>query len=217
MAHGPVDGDRIFRVTLQFQLSQSRCSTRFHVRDAGVQDKGEQDVLDLVVPIADTQFRALLTQQDKLLGVDVVHLATKTGVQHSFGTTAGSIAVGVGNEVPSFNAVTLALKGELRTKYGHGRMFLPVHSDTFIESEQLAAGGVTAINSLITALTDEFVGSPLTHDFVMCNYHAAKGSYTSPTTGVTRPAMPESYYDVVSIRLNTQVTSLGSRKAGRGS
>lgn len=220
MAHGAVNDvpvQRVFRVNILFELGTSKCSTGFYLRDLGLNGQEPQDVVDAVQPIANVQFRALLLSGDKLTAVDAIRLDNKTGAQHAFSTTAGSVALSAENTMPSFNACTLALRGELRSKQGHGRMFLPARPDTFVSAETINAAGVTAINAFITAMNDEFLDGGVGQELRLCNYHKAKPAYTNSETGTTRPALPESYYDVVSMRLNTTVTPLGSRKVGRGS
>lgn len=223
MSYGTVAGppqQNIFRVEIQFELENAKCQTGFYLRDALLNDNDLQDVLDAVVPIADTQFRAMLMAPDLLTGVDVVRIFDKVGISHSFSSTAGSVAGGLDSTVPGFTACVLNLKGERRIKLGQGRMFLPVRFETWVTGSQVSNAGVAVINPFITAMTDAFIGNQLTGGLQLCNYHDAKPE--RPTTrkgqpGPNLPAVPASYYDVTSLRLNRTLTSLGSRKLGNGS
>lgn len=170
-----------------------------------------------MIPWADTHFRSLLYTGDQLLGVDVLRLTDKTGAAHSFSTTAGSFAITGVHLLPSFMMVPVSLKGEQRTRHGQGRMFWPVRSEEQIQGDEVEATRRTLFQNVLTALTDAFIVNVVTGDIRLCNYHDAMPQRTNASGAVVRPALPASWYDVTSARINFTVSALRSRKVNVGS
>jgi hypothetical protein len=220
MATGPWGGlldQRVFRVKIAFKLGQSNCQTGFHLRDVGVNTLDPADVVDLVRPWADVNFRALLKTTDSLVGVDAENLVSKEGASHSFTTTAGSMAVDATTAGPSFLMVPISLKGERRTRYGQGRMLWPVVNDLHTSENAMTAAGQTLFQGAIDELAELFIGPAITTSAHMINLHELLPA-TRPHTGPEPlPEVPATWYDVTSIRLNTTISSLRSRKVNVGS
>lgn len=220
MARGEVGSgvtqEEALRVKIIWQVGLNQCQTGFGLRSEGL------EVVDLVESLADvvawahTSFRTLLMDTDTLLGVDIVNVVTKEGNAHSWSNVKGTVSAGT-NILPAFLQVPVSLKSELRSKLGQGRMLWPVRSDGYLDGETLNAAGTLAYTGVIDALVAKFVGSGATSNYRMCNFHAAKDAYTNSETGYTRPATPAMYYDVTTVRLNSAVSMVESRKAGRGS
>jgi len=221
MARGTWGGaldPNIFKVTIRFRLGTQKCQTGFKLRDVGIDDNSEQDVADEVYAQLQAEFRGLLHQSDDALeSIDAQIMGRDTG--YSLPATLTDGTLGFGNDVgePTFMATVVALKSEIRKRYGQGRMFLPTVSEASVDSDVLSAAGQAIYNTFITKVTDHFTGDEVTHDLLLVNAHPLLPAHTNPNTGRTRPEIPASWYDVLSLRLNTVVTSLRSRKVGVGS
>lgn len=204
------------RVKIEWQIGTNRCQTGFGLIAEGL------EITDLTEPLADvvewvqTHFRTLLMDTDTLLGVDIAHVEDKIGNSHSFSNVKGTISAGT-NIVPAFLTVPVSFKSSRRAKYGQGRALWPVRSDGYIDGETINAAGQAAYTTVLNALSAAFVGDAATSDYKLINFHEALDAYTNDDTGYTRPAIPRMWYEVTSIRPNWTVSSVKSRKAGRGS
>jgi len=207
----------IFKVNLLFLMGTSKCQTGFKLRDVGIQDNDANEVAAEVLTQLQAPFVALLSPQDSFLGVDVLKLGTDEGGWAPGTMGAGQWDTTVAAELPNFTSMCLNLKSEVRKRYGQGRMFLPVVNEAAVSGNTFATGSTARFDTFITAMTTHFTGDPVTHDLILVNAHgnlAARGAVGDPGY---RPAVPASWYDVTSLRLNTLITSLRSRKAGVGS
>jgi hypothetical protein len=216
---GGLTDPNIFKVTFRFLLGTSHCQMGFKLRDVAVQDNDAQEVADQVATVLGTPFRSQLTGTDSLEMIDVVKLGTEEGGVHIFaaGSGGGTQSSDPGNKAPSFICANIALKSEIRKRYGQGRMFLPLARDEWYDGNTLIGAGSTVVNAFITPLTSNFTGDPATHDLLLVNAHPAlpqRGAVGAPGY---RAAIPASWYDVVSLRVNNTVTFLRSRKVGVGS
>lgn len=220
MARGTYGGaldPNLFKVNLLFLMGTSKCQTGFKLRDVAVQDNSPQDVADQCLTLLQDPMRALLGQTDSFIGIDVLKIGTDEGAWAPSTVLPGARIVGGGAEQPNFMSINVALKSEIRKRYGQGRMFLPtVHQDD-VDGNVLSTSGLTWPTSFVTVLQDNFMGDPATHDLILVNSHPALPQIGAPGTPGYRAALPPSWYDVVSIRINAVVTSLRSRKAGVGS
>lgn len=210
----------IFKVTFRYTLRGQKCQTGFKLRDVAVQDNTAQEVADEVATRLTAAFRGLLLYTDMLELIDVTKLGSEEGGVHQYTPSQGQGQVDDGstlNGVPSFIAANVALKSEIRKRYGQGRMFLPIGTQEWINTQLLNNGGVVAINGLLDLMTQHFTGDPATHDLIMVNAHPAMEARGAPGQPIYRAAIPASWYDVVSMRINTTLTTLRSRKAGVGS
>jgi hypothetical protein len=220
MARGTWGGaldPNIFRCTIRFRLGVSKCQTRFHVRDVGIQGQTEQDVAEEMQTQLLTPFRGLLSDADAIESWEAAKLGGDTG--YSLPETGGTGTTGhnVTTEAPDFMAAVVSLKSEIRKRYGQGRMFWPIFAENMIDENVLSTIGVNVLTTLVTAFTDHFTGDPVTHDLLMVNAHGLIPQHGAPGLPGYHPEIPPSWYDVLSLRLNTVVTSLRSRKAGVGS
>lgn len=220
MARGTWGGaldPNIFKVTIRFLLGVQQCQCGFHLRDVGVQDNSEQDVADEVLAQTAASFRNLLKPTDTLLAVDARILGQDTGATADAGNLAGLQPADAGTSEPSFLAAVLTLKSEVRKRYGQGRMFLPCAVEGFVSGDILTVDATNNYATFITALTDHFTGDPVTHDLLMVNAHGTLPARPPSGSYPGRPEIPPSWYDVLSLRMNTIVTHLRSRKVGVGS
>lgn len=219
MATGPWGGAgnrSIFDVKVQFNLATSRCQFGFTVRDVEGGTPTAQAVIDAVHPWVTTHIKPMLYPVDAVVGVDVVNPATKIGSSYTFANGAGTIGQVAAARVPSLLAVVVSMKGEMRTRYGQGRFFLPVRDEAFIEGETLSGTAVTAYNAALASLEGLFIGDTATTGFRLVNAHKLLPGDRPHTAGEPLPEVPATWYDVVSLRLNTTITALRSRRAGVG-
>lgn len=220
MARGTWGGaldPNIFLVRILFLMGSSKCQTGFKLRDVAVQDNSAQDVADSVSTNCGDAFKFLLTPRDSLLGVDVIKLGTEEGGWQPAEAGVGTATVTTLTQMPAFVSANVALKSEIRKRYGQGRMFLPITQEAHIDSDTINSDGINLFNGFIATLTDNYTGDPVTHDLILVNAHPALPVRGAPGQPGYRPAIPASWYDVASLRLNLLVTSLRSRKAGVGS
>lgn len=210
-------GDRHpYKVNIKWTAGTSVQQTGFHMRATGAEIGAAQEVADEVADFVNDSFRTILTTDNRILGVDVVDMVSFEGGTVSPANLAGSIAYGEAGSTPDFIAVTTALKSELRTRYGQGRMFLPIIGEYMIDRNRLSAAGAAAIQGVIDAMVERYTGGGV-FGYRMVNVHGAIDARPATPSRPIRPAIPPSWYDVVSLRLNTNVTALKSRKSGVGS
>lgn len=219
MARGPVgagDGQtEVWDVKLKWVFNGSQMQTGFSLRKGAALLATEQDMANNVDTALRPTFRTLLATTATYLGVDVVNVVTREGASVSPTGVVGTVSnVGLG---PAFITAVLSLKGELRTRYGQGRMLLPVVSESFYDIETLSPGALAIINPFITALADTYIGAESGQEFVMVNHHGPLAAGRNAPRVPALAAVPATYYDVTSARLNTAVSFLRSRKAGVGS
>lgn len=205
------------RCTISFRLGLSECKTGFHLRAATTEFPSEQDVANAVGDFATTNFRTILTTGDELLGVDVVNLMTGEGFSISYNNQPGTNAsVGAGL-LPSYVMSSVVLKGELRRRYGQGRMYWPVRPEGWVDADALNATGTAALEGVLTSFETRFVRPGASSGLIACNVHGVLPPMAATPSRPARPEIPASWYDVTSTRLNTTVSFLRSRKAGVGS
>lgn len=212
---GGIADPKVVRMKIQWQQGTSKCQTGFHLRAGTLELADAENAVSEVVDWVTVNFRTLLMDTDTLMSVDGMLLDDNTGFTHAFANVKGTIPAGT-QILPGFVTAVVNAKGELRRKYGQGRMLWPVRSDGYVDGDTMSAGGQAAYQGVVTALADKFVGDPLLKEYVLVNAHAAKDAHTN-VGGTVRPAIPASWYDVTALQLNTSVSMLESRKAGRGS
>jgi hypothetical protein len=215
---GGLTDPNLFKVAIRFQFANNfKGQTGFKLRDLAVQDNTCESVANAVVPWVNGSFRTLLNQLDTILAVDVIKMGTDEGFTHLFDNTHGTVTVAADVICPSYNAVNIALRTQLRKRYGQGRMFWPVRRDDDINMDTLNAQGLAAQQGALDALMTAFSGSVLTHDLVLVNAHKVIPPRAATASTPARPEIPPSWYDVESVKVNTAITSLRSRKVGIGS
>lgn len=188
--------------------------TGFKMRSVGITYTEPTALAAEVQDFVTESFRTILPTAVQVLGVDVVDLVSLMGSSTSPANEMGT--VGTSSIAPTFTAVTATLKGPLRARYGQGRMYLPMLNEEWTNWEVLNATGIAAIQGMITEMTNRYVGNDVT-GFNLVNAHGIIPAKAATPTRPARDAVPASWYDVDSIRLNTNVTFLRSRKAGVGS
>lgn len=220
MARGTWGGDgdpSIFKVTYRFRLGNSICSTGYKLRDVAIQDNTAQEVAEQVRTVATESFRALLTQFDNFDGVDVVKMGSEEGGWAPLAVTGGAFPNADADAMPNFICANVAMKSEIRKRYGQGRMFVPVVGEFDVLKNVLRPEGIARIQTWLDTLIANFMGNPATHDLIMVTAHPllpARGIAGQP---IFRAAIPASWYDVQSLRVNPNITFLRSRKVGVGS
>lgn len=204
---GPGD-TRVFRANIQFRHGGQNCQSGFHLRDVGINTLSPEDVATEVATFATTQFAKLLHQADQIVGIDVVNLATGEGFAVSPPNTPGTQP---GTQVPSFITLPISIKGNLRKRYGNGRMLWPLPSQESIAGNVLVPAAAANVQVVIADMADRFMEGVLAATMKLVHLHPAL-----PAHG-TRPAIPATWYDATSLRAATVVSSLRRRKAGVGS
>lgn len=220
MARGTWGGatdPNIFRCTVRFRLGVSKCQTGFHLRDVAINDNTEQDVAEEMQTQLLAAFKGILSTADAVESWEAAILGQDTGYSLPEVAGAGSTAYDATTQAPDFVSAVVALKSEVRKRYGQGRMFWPIFAENMIDENVLSAVGINVLTNLVTAFTDHFTGDPVTHDLLLVNAHGLIPQHGAPGLPGYHPEIPPSWYDVLSLRLNTVVTSLRSRKAGVGS
>jgi hypothetical protein len=219
MARGTWGGTgdiRPFACKITFQLGLSLCQTGFHLRNGSLSFDSAQEVADDVYDYANTSFRTILGVQDRMVGVDVVNMATLEGGSRSFSNVTGTQTI-TGAALPSYVQVPVSLKGELRARYGQGRMLWPVRPESYTTDDQLNTIGQAGLQGAIDAFVTRYVGTGLTFDLRAVNVHGVIPPKPATPSRPARPEVPASWYDVTSARLSTNLSFLRSRKQGVGS
>jgi hypothetical protein len=206
----------IFKVRIRFQIGQNQCETGFKLRDVATQDNTPATVSATVEPWAHTNFRTLLNSDDTLVAVDVLKMGTDEGHEHLFINEHGTRDDGAGALVPSFLAVNISMKTQLRKRYGQGRMFWPIRAESQVQQDSIAPGAIAGFQGVLDALTGLFTGDPITHDLILVNTHGILPPRAAHGSTPARPEIPASWYDVESFKVNLPLTSLRSRKVGIG-
>lgn len=205
---GGAGDTRVFRANIQFRHGSQNCQTGFHLRDVGVNTLTPEDVAEEVADFATTQFVKLLHQVDSITGIDVANLATSEGF---FVSPAAANGTEPGALPPPFVTIPVTLKGNLRKRYGNGRMLWPMWNREAADNGVLIPAAQAIVAGVVADMTSRFMEGPLFGTMRLVHLHRAL-----PAVG-TRPAIPATWYDVTSIRASTVVSSLRRRKAGVGS
>jgi hypothetical protein len=214
---GGITDPNIFRCTIRFRLGTAKCQTGFHLRDVAFNDNSEQDVAEQMQTVLRSTFRGILSDADAIESWDAAILGQDTGYSLPETTGTGSTGHNATTEAPDFLCAVVALKSEIRKRYGQGRMFWPIFAENMVDENVLSSTGISVLTSLVTAFTDNFTGDPVTHDLLLVNAHDVIPQHGTVGTPGYHPEIPRQWYDVLSLRLNTVVTALRSRKAGVGS
>jgi hypothetical protein len=220
MARGTWGGTldpHIFKVNFLFLKGTSKCQWGFKLRDVGIQDNTAQEVADQCLSVLGNPFRTILTPRDSLLGVDVLQLGSEEGGWAPASPGVGTQDITEADETPDFTSCAVNLKAEIRKRYGQGRFFLPIVYEGDVGGNIINNNGVIHVNNVLTPLQSNFTGDPVTHDLILVNAHPLLPMRGTIGGAGFRPEIPASWYDVTSVRINTLVTSLRSRKAGVGS
>ena len=207
------------KVTVSMQLGLSRVQFGFKVRNTVVGIKTDQEIAEEVQTFMGTNLRGLLGENDSLLGVDVLNMATGSGGSVSWANTKGTLNTSSNVlTLPSYMCAVVTAKSSLRRRYGQGRFFLPVRLENQVDNDVLSGLGVSQLQGFLTAFQDAFVMNTDTLPGLnMINAHGVIPPKAATSTSPARPEVPPHWYDVTTLRLNNVVTFLRSRKAGVGS
>lgn len=205
------------KVRIAFRLGTSNCQTGFTLRDSSLTPSNPQSCADDVGEWVTEAFRNIFSTSDQFLGVDVVDMVTGEGGAMSFANVFGTQALTAATTLPSYVQVPISLKGELRRRYGQGRMLWPVRHENFVDTDILSAGGVTGYQSVIDTMVTRYLGTGSSSDYTLINVHGDIAAKLATPTTPARPAVPPSWYDVTTIRLNSVLSFVRSRKQGVGS
>jgi hypothetical protein len=204
-------------VRIQFQMGTVLGQTGFKLRDTSLQPADPQEAADDVAVWVSASLVNVFHNTDRILGVDVVDMTTGEGGAHSFANLAGTIGGGLDAVSPSYLQVPVSLKGELRRRYGQGRMLWPVRYETMYDNNLLNATGVAALQGAIDAFQARYLGSGSSSDYTLINVHGQIASKAATPTTPARDAVPPSWYDVTTIRLGRIMSFLRSRHVNVGS
>jgi hypothetical protein len=219
MARGTLGGaldQNVWKVNLRFQIGQEMCQTGFKLRDVAANDNDAGEVIAAVDPWVQNFFRTILMTTDKLVALDVTRLHGEEGAELLYVGVTGNIAGSEAQKQPSFLAVNVALKTSLRKRYGQGRMFWPMRDEGWQDAGILNAAGIVAFNGVVGGLTAAFSGDPVTHDLLLVNSHELLPARAASGGHAARPEIPPTWYDVETVKLNTVLTAIRSRKIGIG-
>ena len=200
---------------ISWLVGLSQQQTGFHLRATALAFPSPTDVANEVADFANESFRTILANSDKLLGVDVVNMVTGEGGSVSFSNVMGTVAATTFRP-PSYVTANATLKGELRRRYGQGGMRLPVAAESFTNDDVLNSTGLAALQGMIDEMTSRYIDGGVMPSYVLCNVHGVLPPKAATPKRPARPEIPASWYDVTSIRLNSAVSFLRSRKQGVG-
>ena len=213
---GGIGGRNPFKVRITWTDEVHVQQTGFHLRSAGVNVSSPAEVAAEVLDWVDEHFRTILGTNQRVLGIDVVDLVTLEGAGESPAAMNGTVSVATVSGVPAALACVIGMKGELRTRYGQGRMFWPVVVESQIDGDLVNNTFKTAAESIIAEMTSLWIGNDVSgHNLI--NVHGVIPPKAATPSRPARPEIPPMWYDVTTIRLNPAITFLRSRKAGVGS
>lgn len=205
------------KVRISGSMGLTNWQTGFHLRDQSLTPVDPQDAAEHVAEWVTESFRTLFANTDRFLGVDVVDMTTGEGGAVSFPNLVGSLSIDATTQLPAFMQLPVALKGELRRKYGQGRMLWPIRHESWSNFSELNGSGVAAYQGVIDALVSRYIGSFPTNTYRLINVHGVIQPREATPTSPARPEVPPSWYDVTTVRLSTRPSFLRSRKEGVGS
>jgi len=190
--------------------------TGFYLRAAAANIADAEEAATEVAQWVTDHFRNLLRVEHRVLSIDATDLVRREGFTISPASQMGTAGGDASLTLPGFVAAVVSLKSAKRTRYGQGRMFLPVVNEGMVYGDVIAPTSVPAFQGTIDELVDAFTGNTLT-GYNLINVHGVLPPRPATGSRPARPEIPPSWYDVQSVRLNLPVTSLRSRKAGVGS
>lgn len=221
MARGTWGGNTEYHplnVRITYTLGSAKCVTGFKLRHSTILGTGDpQEAAEDVGAWVNESYRTLFTTADRFDGVDVVDMTNGEGGGYSFNNVTGTINAAASNIVPSYITAPISLKGELRRRYGQGRMLWPVRGEGFITEDKLDATGVAAFQGVIDNMIARYLGAGGSSDYTLVNVHGLIAERAATPTSPARAAVQPSWYDVTTVRLNTSLSFLRSRKQGVGS
>lgn len=205
------------RVRISFTLDSVKAQTGFVLRDQSLAPSNPQDCAENVGAFVEANMRGLFYNIDRFDGVDVLDLTTGEGGGYSFNNIVGSLPNNNAEALPSYVTASIAMKGELRRRYGQGRMLMPVRAEHFSDRNVLNGAGVAAFNGFITAMQSQYMETVFsTKRYRLITVHGVIPPRAATPTAPARPEVPPTWYNVTSLRLNSVMSFLRSRKVGVG-
>lgn len=199
------------KVRISFTLDGVKAQTGFTLRDQSATPSNPQACAENVGAFVEANMRGLFLGSDRFDGVDVVDMVTGEGGGYSFNNITGSNPDNPDAATPTFMTVVVAMKGELRRRYGQGRMLLPFRNETWTTRQVANGSGVAAYNGFLAALSAEYMQNPVLKTYRLITAHGVIPPRAATPTAPPRPEVPPSWYDVTTLRLNTKLSFLRSR------
>lgn len=204
------------RVRISFFLGPVRAQTGFTLRDQSLTPSNPQAAAEHVAEWVNDSLRPHFWTGDRFDGVDVLDMVTGEGGGHSFNNVTGSGSVTAADLQPSFMQVPISLKGELRRRYGQGRMLFPVRFENMQDGGTLSTTGIAQLTAVATSLTTRYLGDAPLNTYRLINVHGVIPPKAPTASGPGRAEVPASWYDVTSIRFSNVLSFVRSRKLGVG-
>lgn len=208
----PLTQSHPLQVRISFTIGGVQCQTGFKLRDQSATASNPQHCAENVGAFCEANFRQLFQVEERLDGVDVLDLVTGEGGGYSFNNVTGTANTGGPTLMPTYVTAPVSMKGELRRRYGQGRMILPVRLEAWCDGTTLNGAGVAAINGFLTAMQAEYMASPVTKTYRLITAHGIIAPKAATPTSPARPQVEPTWYDVTTLRLNTRLSFLRSRR-----
>jgi hypothetical protein len=204
-------------VRVSFQMGTVKAQTGFKLRDSSMTPSNPQHCAEDVAAHVTAAWKPLLNGTENFLGVDVLDLTTSEGGSVSFGNLTGQHGEAAGGLLPTYVTVPVSMKGELRKRYGQGRMLWPVRIEQFQDNGQLSVIAVAAYQGILDAMTARYIGDNASSIYRLINTHGVIEAKGATPTRPAQPEVPPSWYDVQTLRLGRTLSFLRSRHVNVGS
>lgn len=202
------------RITFSWQNGASKQMSGFYLRRSSIINPTPQAAADHVAANLFSEFASFVAGTVSFIELTAVNIVSGEAGSVNLSTFTGAAN---GDRLPSYVTAVMAMKGELRRRYGQGRQILPVMMEAYTTNDALNASGTAALNAYVAKLNTTYVQTGATSDWKLVNVHGQLPARPATPSSPARPIIPPSYYDVVSLRLNQPVSFLRSRKQGVGS
>jgi hypothetical protein len=212
MANGPwgADGQPVpLRATVKMRLGTSNCQFGFHLRDPLNNGTALTPIAEGIATTLLPTLKLILANIDEVTSIVLTNVVTKEGVEVPQTGQTGQ-AGQAGATLPTFMAATIVMKSSVRARYGQGRFFLPIRGTIHMTDNVLSGGGVTAVNNFVSAFRTAYVLPVQNTAPLAINYHAALAADRPHKSPAPLPAVPATYYDVTSVRVNPILTAIHS-------
>jgi hypothetical protein len=206
---GDPDDDHPLDVQIRYTLNGVRVQNGFKLRDNTITPIDLQDCADEVQAWVTASFRTILTTLDIIEGVDVLDMVTGEAASTAPANQTGTIAYNVAGTIPRYVTAPVSFKGPIRRRYGRGGMLLPVRSEDWNDEGRLNVPGRAALQSVVDSMVSTFMGSG---DYKLIVAHGVIPAKAATPTAPARAQVEPTWYDVESIRLNSELSFLRSRK-----
>jgi len=206
---GTVAGSTIYKVTVHGEIEQQQVQFGFHLRQTGFLDATDaSDVLPIMDTWTNTHLRTILNNTVRIVRTSVLEITTKEYAEQEYTNRFGTL-----NEqsLPAFVAVLVSLRSPVRSRHRNGRMYWFGIAEGATSGSVIQPTALAVFQPVLDAFNAEFLNHTLTKPFNLVVVAQAR-----PAT-VNRPAIEHSYIDIEATRIAVNVTSMGTRRIGRGS